>query len=125
MATSDAALGKIPVSLAQLQDVHPDTVDFRDKMYVPTLVEVPVRRTLQEYLDCFKKYAPGRPPILNQGHEGACTGFGLATVANYLLRRRQVVPDDNASARACSTKWRSATTNGRAKNTTARLRAAP
>jgi hypothetical protein len=33
-------------------------------------------------------------PILDQGREGACTGFGLATVAHYLLRRRQVVPDD-------------------------------
>ena len=94
MATPNAALGKIPVSLAQLQDVHPDTVDFRDKMYVPTLVEVPVSRTLQEYLDCFKKYAPGNTaPILNQGQEGACTGFGLAAVANYLLWRRQIVPD--------------------------------
>lgn len=94
MATTDAALGNIPVSLVQLQDVHPDTVDFRDKMYVPTLVEVPVRRTLQEYLDCFDKYAPDNTaPILNQGQEGACTGFGLAAVANYLLWRRKIVPD--------------------------------
>src|SRR5206468_1668603 len=33
-------------------------------------------------------------PILDQGKEGACTGFGLSTVANYLLRARKVVPDD-------------------------------
>jgi hypothetical protein len=34
-----------------------------------------------------------RAPILDQGTEGACTGFGLATVVHYLLRRRKVVSD--------------------------------
>ena len=28
--------------------------------------------------------------ILNQGQEGACTGFGLACVANYLLWRQHL-----------------------------------
>lgn len=67
-------------------DARPDTIDFRDKMYVPTLYEVPTRIALNEY----KKW---KVPILDQGQEGACTGFGLATVANYLLIRRKVVPD--------------------------------
>src|SRR5580765_3503730 len=64
-----------------------DTIDFRDRMYVPTLVEVPTRIDLKDYRRL-------KVPILNQGLEGACTGFGLATVANYLLRRRKVVPED-------------------------------
>jgi hypothetical protein len=67
-------------------DARPDTLDFRDRMYEPTLVEVPTRMDLSEY----QRY---RVPILNQGSEGACTGFGLATVANYLLRKRKIVPD--------------------------------
>src|SRR5262245_24133645 len=67
-------------------DARRDTLDFRDKMYVPTLVEVPVRIALDDYRDL-------GVPILNQGQEGACTGFGLATVANYLLRRGKVVDD--------------------------------
>jgi hypothetical protein len=67
-------------------DARPDTLDFRDLMYTPTLVEVPTHVPLSDY----KKY---RVPILDQGSEGACTGFGLATVANYLLLRRRVVPD--------------------------------
>jgi hypothetical protein len=67
-------------------DARPDTLDFRDKMYEATLVEVPVRVDLNNYLAC-------KVPILDQGQEGACTGFGLATVAHYLLRRRRVVPD--------------------------------
>src|SRR5689334_20351339 len=95
MPNQDASLGNIPISQALLQDVHPDTVDFRDLMYVPTLIEVPVRRTLREYLEGFKHSEPAAEgPVLNQGHEGACTGFGLAGVANYLLSRRRIVPDN-------------------------------
>ncbi|HSQ32548.1 MAG TPA: C1 family peptidase [Gemmatimonadaceae bacterium] len=62
-----------------------DTLDFRDQMYVPTLVEVPPEKKLDDYakLDI---------PILDQGQEGACTGFGLATVANYLLYTRNDQP---------------------------------
>jgi hypothetical protein len=68
-------------------DARRDTVDFRDKIYVPTLIEVPPRSSLEDYQG-FKV------PVLNQGQEGACTGFGLATVAHYLLRRRRVSPDE-------------------------------
>lgn len=67
-------------------DVRPDTLDFRDRMYEATLVEVPMHVPLGEYLAL-------DVPLLDQGSEGACTGFGLATVAHYLLRRRHVVPD--------------------------------
>ncbi len=67
-------------------DALPDTLDFRDRMFEATLVEVPVRIALDEY-------QRWQVPILDQGTEGACTGFGLATVAQYLLRRRAVVPD--------------------------------
>ena len=66
--------------------VRPDTLDFRDLMYTPSLIEVPTHIPLGDYLD-------HNVPILDQGSEGACTGFGLATVANYLLLRRRVVPD--------------------------------
>ncbi len=66
-------------------DARRDTLDFRDRMYVPTLIEVPLRVELEQYRQ-------HQIPILNQGAEGACTGFGLATVANYLLYTRKVVP---------------------------------
>lgn len=80
--TSPSSVSKVTRKL----DARPDTVDFRDKMYEPTLVEVPPAIELSSY----KKKAV---PILDQGQEGACTGFGLATVANYLLRCRRVRPD--------------------------------
>lgn len=67
-------------------DARPDSLDFRDRMFVSTLTEVPTRIDLGEY-------RKAEVPVLNQGTEGACTGFGLATVANYLLRTRAVVPD--------------------------------
>ena len=67
-------------------DARRDTMDFRDTMFVPTLVEVPPHVPLGDYLD----YGV---PILDQGKEGACTGYGLATVVHYLLARRKVLPD--------------------------------
>ena len=70
----------------RILDARPDTPDFRDKLYEATLVEVPPEVPLDEYRAV-------SAPILDQGQEGACTGFGLAAVANYLLRRRRVSPD--------------------------------
>jgi hypothetical protein len=64
-------------------DAIPDTVDFRDQMYIPPLVEVGAELPLERYL----KF---EVPVLDQGQEGACTGFGLATVANYLLRQKRI-----------------------------------
>ena len=61
---------------------RPDTVDFRDLMYVPTLIEVGTCLALEGFQEL-------DVPILDQGREGACTGFGLATVAHYLLRKRR------------------------------------
>lgn len=64
----------------------PDTIDFRDKIYEPTLVEVPVEIALEGYKQV-------QVPVLDQGTEGACTGFGLATVSNYLLHSRKSYKD--------------------------------
>ncbi len=67
-------------------DARRDTLDFRDLMYEPTLVEVPAYRTLDEY-------RRAEVPILDQGSQGACTGFGLATVAHYLMRTHRIGRD--------------------------------
>jgi hypothetical protein len=79
----------IPVSVDQLC-ARPDVIDFRDQMYEATLVEVPRYISLEKYLGYYKDNGDF---ILNQGSEGACTGFGLAAVANFLLRRRVVESD--------------------------------
>lgn len=67
-------------------DARPDTVDFRDRMYEPTLVEVPTELPLSRHLKL-------GVPVLDQGQEGACTGFGLATVVHVLMRQRAVRPE--------------------------------
>jgi len=67
-------------------DALPDTVDFRDAMYLPSLVRVPPNSSIGQY-------RRKNIPVLDQGGEGACTGFALATVANYLLRARGKDPD--------------------------------
>ena len=77
-----AARGRRP----RVLDAIPDALDFRDRMFVPTLVEVPPRRPLAAY-------RRAAVPLLDQEGEGACTGFGLATVANYLLRTRRAGRD--------------------------------
>lgn len=71
-------------AVQRVYNVRPDTMDFRDKMYEATLIEVPKRIALEDYRKV-------KVPILDQGAEGACTGFGLATVTNYLLRKRKEV----------------------------------
>jgi hypothetical protein len=58
-----------------------DTWDFRDALYRPNLIEVPESVPPARFLSF-------NVPILHQGPAAACTGFSLATVANYLLRSR-------------------------------------
>ena len=68
----------------RLLDARPDRLDLRDFPYRP-----PLRNLLPEYPDsatlkrAFPRYAADKM-VLDQGREGACTGFGLAAVVNYL-----------------------------------------
>jgi hypothetical protein len=58
--------------------VTKDPLDLRDLKYEGSLRELP-----------FKIDHRSRVPIiLDQGKEGACTGFGLAAVVNFLLYNR-------------------------------------
>ncbi len=81
LATNTAGTGRRTASKKRVRNVRPDTLDFRDQMYQSTLKEVPMEIKLETY----RKW---KVPVLDQGTEGACTGYGLATVANYLLRCR-------------------------------------
>ena len=62
-------------------DARPDEADFRDLLYQPSLINVPP----EAHLDTWKRR---KVPVLNQGPEGSCTGFALATVVHYLQRTR-------------------------------------
>lgn len=71
-------------------DARPDRLDLRDLPYRPPLRSLPPRwprdEDLKRLLPAYVK--AGR--ILNQGNEGACTGFGLACVTNYLYWLRHL-----------------------------------
>jgi len=88
MATLAAppAIASFDAGTRRLFDARPDTADFRDRMFEPTLVDVPTESPLEHFL------AQG-VPVLDQGSDGACTAFGLATVAHALLRRRRPEAD--------------------------------
>jgi len=67
-------------------DARADVLDFRDSLYRATMAEVPPRVPIDEFL----KF---EVPVLDQGRANGCTGFAVATMAHYLLRRRKVDPD--------------------------------
>ena len=73
--------------------VHKDPLDLRDLMYEGSLVALPRR------LDN-RPHAPR--PVLNQETEGACTGFGLAAVVNYLIANHPEARDWKEGGRS----WR-------------------
>lgn len=68
------------------RQVTPDGVDFRDRIYAPSVQRPPVAELIP----------PAKPvcPVLDQKDSEACTGFALATVMHRLLMHR----DDRLSA---------------------------
>ncbi len=62
----------------QLLQTRRDSLDFRDHIYMPALV--PLASELLPDPKCLH--------VRNQRNEGACTGFGLAAVIDYLNRER-------------------------------------
>lgn len=68
----------VPKAPGRRLDAMPDRIDLRDWMYRPSLEALP-----PELVNCDRV-----PEILDQGTEGACTGFALAAVVNYLLHQQ-------------------------------------
>ncbi len=73
----------------QKLSVRPDRLDLRDRPYSPPLMplaeQFPETDEIGFFFDLYK------PLILDQEGEGACTGFGLATVINHQFWFRDVV----------------------------------
>ena len=67
-------------------DARPDRIDLRDRSYQPPLKSLAPEYPPTDWVtNYFQKY---KNLVLDQGREGACTGFGLACTINYLLWRR-------------------------------------
>jgi hypothetical protein len=75
-------------------DAFPDKIDVRDWFYEPTLQALP-----NQLINCDLV-----PVILDQGVEGACTGFAMAAVINYHLVKNgccapEAIEEERVSAR--------------------------
>jgi Papain family cysteine protease len=62
-------------------DAVPDRIDVRDWFYQPALSPLPDQVVNIQLV----------PVVLDQGSEGACTGFALASVVNYQLASRNLL----------------------------------
>ena len=68
-------------------DVRADRPDMRDRIYNPRLVSLPSSYPRDEFIAEQLPRYEAADLILDQGSEGACTGFGLAALINYLQFR--------------------------------------
>lgn len=67
-------------AMGRTLDAMPDRIDIRDWLYRPTLAPLP-----RAIVNCDRV-----PEILDQGSEGACTGFALAAVIQFHQKMRGV-----------------------------------
>ena len=74
----------------RLLDARPDRLDLRDLAYRPPLRSLPPQWPVDADIARFVGAYARAGLVLDQGTEGACTGFGLACVANFLLWRRAI-----------------------------------
>lgn len=82
--------GKVEKRLKRKFDAQPDRIDIRDRWYNPSLSPLP-----DQVINC-----DSVPVILDQGAEGACTGFALAAVINYQLAARNLITAENSDRKA-------------------------
>ncbi|BCL74375.1 hypothetical protein JHS3_01110 [Jeongeupia sp. HS-3] len=81
-------------------DVVRDGVDLRDRPYQPRVQALPPQYPDDADVAALLPAYAKAGLVLNQGQEGACTGFGLACVINYLRwRGNGAKPIDSVSPR--------------------------
>ncbi|MGF6513961.1 pimeloyl-ACP methyl ester carboxylesterase [Pseudomonas sp. BT76 TE3572] len=66
-------------------DARPDRLDLRDRIFTPRVQSLPPSWPADKDIATELSAYLGKGLVLFQGNEGACTGFGLAAVVNYLL----------------------------------------
>lgn len=69
----------------RILDARPDRLDLRDREYRPRLQSLPEQWPPAHRIDKLLPCYTDSGLILDQQQEGACTGFGLAAVINYLM----------------------------------------
>ncbi|MFZ6871734.1 C1 family peptidase [Undibacterium sp. Di27W] len=87
----------IPFNGSELAlDARPDRLDIRDRIYIPRVLNLPRAYPDKAFVKThFSKYLKAGM-VLDQGSDGACTGFGLAAVINYLFWRRDGINTESS-----------------------------
>jgi hypothetical protein len=70
---------------ARVLDARPDRMDIRDRIYQPPLISLPSQYPSNEHIEKYFSAYRTAGLVLDQGEDGACTGFGLGALINYLL----------------------------------------
>ena len=73
----------------RLLDVRQDRLDLRDRVYQPVLKSLSATYPDTNYINHILKCYREENLILDQGDNGACSGYALASVINYLLWKQQ------------------------------------
>ncbi len=73
----------------RLLDVRQDRLDLRDRVYQPVLKSLSATYPDSKYINYILKCYRKENLILDQGNNGACSGYALASVINYLLWQQQ------------------------------------
>ena len=97
-----ASSAKTATSMGRVLDARPDRFDFRDQLYAPPLRSLPQAFPSDVDIKKFLRSYVMQGLVLNQGTEGACTGFGLSCVANYLLWARHIASKSRAKFESVS-----------------------
>jgi hypothetical protein len=86
-----AASGSTQTGTPQ-RNARRDTPDLRDRPYTPPPVSLASHFPEAEHIHTLLPRYAKAGLVLNQGQEGACTGFGLASVINFLRWRQANFP---------------------------------
>jgi len=81
-----------PESQHKISRTKKDPTDVRDRLYQPSATSLPFECPPQADVARFLPRYTEAKMILDQGQEGACTGFGLSCVINYLRWVRAGTP---------------------------------
>ena len=73
----------------RLLDVRQDRLDLRDRVYQPVLKSLASTYPETTYINHILKCYHEEKLILDQGDNGACSGYALASVINYLLWKQE------------------------------------
>lgn len=92
VAAAAAPSSRFRASLASAK-TKKDADDLRDRLFLPAAISLPDVHPTPEQVGTYLGRYSAAGLILDQGMEGACTGFGLACVVNYLRWRKAGTPD--------------------------------